>query len=158
MLTKYISPFQDYLDKIKGTITRNFNGRKQCVALVLYNGKGEILLLKRSLLDSFHPSTWCLPGGGIDAGEFPLGAVKREAKEEAGLKPEDYDIYSYWACQLPGVVIHYYVAYLRDPVTQSFIYLDEKEHAKYKWCNIEEWTSMDLILQLKEHLAKIMKN
>ena len=31
---------------------------------------------------------WSIPGGGIEHGEDPVDAVKREVEEETGLKPE----------------------------------------------------------------------
>lgn len=44
---------------------------------------GRILLNKRSILES-HPHTWGTWGGGLDEGETPEQAMKREVGEEAG--------------------------------------------------------------------------
>lgn len=44
---------------------------------------GLALFLKRGA-DSDHSGTWCWPGGGLEEGETPEQAAKREASEEAG--------------------------------------------------------------------------
>jgi len=54
--------------------------RKNVAAFIL-NHSGEILNCKRA--DKFKD--WQLPQGGIDPGETPLTAVRRELKEEVGL-------------------------------------------------------------------------
>jgi ADP-ribose pyrophosphatase YjhB (NUDIX family) len=43
---------------------------------------GRVLLLKRA--GSPHTGTWAYPGGGIEAGETPEQAARREVREECG--------------------------------------------------------------------------
>lgn len=50
-------------------------------AVVITNMAGDLLLLRHS----YGPEVWALPGGGIDAGEQPEDAVRREVREELGL-------------------------------------------------------------------------
>jgi ADP-ribose pyrophosphatase YjhB (NUDIX family) len=45
---------------------------------------GRVLLVRASAR-SVRPGTWFLPGGGVDHGEHPAGAVVREVDEETGL-------------------------------------------------------------------------
>jgi len=52
-------------------------------ALVIY--KGSLLLVKRSPFDNFLPGGWEFPGGGVETGEKPCQALKRELKEEIDL-------------------------------------------------------------------------
>lgn len=52
---------------------------------VLYIAGGRALFLKRAIGDD-HGGEWCLPGGGIDGGETPEEAVRREFEEETGHK------------------------------------------------------------------------
>jgi 8-oxo-dGTP pyrophosphatase MutT (NUDIX family) len=51
---------------------------------VVENAEGNVLLLRQS-----YTAGWVLPGGGIDRGEPPEVAVRRELKEEIGLKSSD---------------------------------------------------------------------
>jgi Uncharacterized protein, homolog of phage Mu protein gp30 len=45
---------------------------------------GRVLFLERSDDTRDHPRKWCFPGGGIDAGETPKVAARREVLEEVG--------------------------------------------------------------------------
>lgn len=56
-----------------------------CVAVVIRDDKGRILLLKRAASCSF-PGTWCLPGGGVSEGETLFECIRREVREETGLE------------------------------------------------------------------------
>lgn len=51
--------------------------------VILTDLRGDILLLRHS----YGPDNWSLPGGGVDRGESPLEALKRELDEELGLAP-----------------------------------------------------------------------
>lgn len=46
---------------------------------------GTVLLLQRSDAASDFAGRWCWPGGGIEEGEAPEQAARREAHEEAGI-------------------------------------------------------------------------
>ena len=55
------------------------------VGAVITNGKGEVLAFERRDI----PGAWQLPQGGIEEGEEPIDAIKREILEETGIKQED---------------------------------------------------------------------
>ncbi len=58
-------------------------GMKRNVAvIILYNKEKRILLQHRSENAKRLPNHWAFFGGGIEAGETPEQAVKRETKEE----------------------------------------------------------------------------
>ena len=55
-----------------------------CIAVLIANDRGEILLGKRGK-DSIYPGRWCLPCGYIEYDETYLEAAVREVQEEAGI-------------------------------------------------------------------------
>ena len=58
----------------------SLDARFSSAAVLIENNKGELLILKANYKDN-----WGLPGGVVDAGESPLAAAVREAKEEANI-------------------------------------------------------------------------
>jgi|SRR5579859_5085436 len=53
-------------------------------AMVIVNGRGEVLVLRRS----YPPFDWVLPGGNAEVGESPVETALREVREETGLAVE----------------------------------------------------------------------
>lgn len=49
---------------------------------------GDEVLLTRLSSRAAHPGAWTLPGGGVDHGERPAAALRREVEEECGLPCE----------------------------------------------------------------------
>lgn len=60
------------------------------VAVVVENGKGEVLLLDHVLRPA---SGWGIPGGFLASGEQPVDAVRRELREETGIELTDVEIF-----------------------------------------------------------------
>ena len=52
------------------------------VGLIIVNNYGKVLICKRK-----NSNQWQFPQGGIDKGETPIEAAKREIFEEVGIKP-----------------------------------------------------------------------
>ncbi len=61
------------------------------IAIVLRDKLGRILLQLRDEKAPRHPNCWGFFGGGIEKGETPKEALKREAKEELRIDIEDYN-------------------------------------------------------------------
>ncbi len=55
-------------------------GYRPCVGVMLLDHSGHVFVGERI----GTPGAWQMPQGGIDAGETPLDAARRELKEEAG--------------------------------------------------------------------------
>jgi 8-oxo-dGTP diphosphatase len=61
--------------------------RQRLAAYALVRRDGSVLLTRVSA-HGFHTGAWTLPGGGVDHGEAPQDAVRREVHEETGLDVE----------------------------------------------------------------------
>ncbi|MEZ5668058.1 MAG: RNA pyrophosphohydrolase [Alphaproteobacteria bacterium] len=66
----------------KGTTPRDA-GYRRCVGVMLFNGRGQVWVGQRA--DRAEPA-WQMPQGGIDKGEAPERAARRELCEEIGLE------------------------------------------------------------------------
>lgn len=59
------------------------------VGACVVDAKGRVLALKRKAVPE---NAWQMPQGGIEAGEDPRAAVRRELQEETGLLPHEVEI------------------------------------------------------------------
>ena len=58
------------------------------VAAIIVRHDGYVLICRRS----DYPESWQFPQGGLDKGEDPVEAVRREVGEEIALPPTAYEI------------------------------------------------------------------
>ena len=65
------------------------NGYRLNVGLIIANKEGKLLICKRKGMNS-----WQFPQGGIDYGETPLKAARRELFEEVGIKSKSTKLIS----------------------------------------------------------------
>jgi putative (di)nucleoside polyphosphate hydrolase len=64
---------------------------RDCVGIALFNRDGQVFLGKRKPDDDPEDSSemgapWQMPQGGIDKGEIPLDAARRELREETNVR------------------------------------------------------------------------
>lgn len=62
------------------------------IACAAFVRNGEVLLAKRSPNKRHNPGQWDLIGGHVEPGEDPALAVVREAQEEVGLTPIQFEL------------------------------------------------------------------
>jgi len=121
------------------------------VGAIILNKSGKVLGLERKdILDS-----WQLPQGGLDVGESPLEAVKREVFEETGIKEGRLRLLStvprLLAYELPKEYRNQKIG--RGQVQQWFLFAyegldeeislgDNKEFRNWRWWSITELTSI----------------
>lgn len=70
-------------------MSRNKKDYRRNVGVVIFNAQGQVWLGKRYGEDG--PYCWQFPQGGMDKGEKPKAAAKRELFEETGLKADGMD-------------------------------------------------------------------
>ncbi len=108
---------------------------------ILTNAENKILLLHRS--DKMGPEMkWSLPGGAIERGEDPLGAMLREIAEETQMEVQDvrpFTSRSYFSNQDDFVII---IGYVGKAISENPTL--DWEHTEYKWVTKAEALGMDL--------------
>jgi len=83
--------------------------RVPCVAIILENTEGEVLLLLRDNKSMIvFPNHWTLVGGKVEDGETPEAAARRELAEETGLKI-DLSFWTRYDRQHPLFIVDQYV-------------------------------------------------
>ena len=93
------------------------------VAAVIERG-GRILIGQRKQ-SAAHPLKWEFPGGKVDAGETPPGALRRELEEELGIQAQiggEITRYEYqYPGQAPILLIFYRVTLFEgEPENRAF--------------------------------------
>jgi len=116
--------------------------------------KMEYLLLKRL---PERNGFWQPITGGVEEGETRNEALRREIREETGIK------------NIVAVLEDLYLFEFSDPnLNQEYVYgvevssseeiiLDQKEHSEYKWCSFQEALQLLHWKENKEALRKLNK-
>lgn len=119
--------------------------------VVVLNGEGKILLLKRTNINEIAPLCWWLPGGHVEQGEEPLKGAFRELIEESNVEADfliKIDLE-----EKEGKQMHTYATYM----TNDEIILDANEHLEYGFFNEEEIESLPILLDQKDKLIELLK-
>lgn len=123
--------------------------------ICVYNGK--TLIMKRVRPSTDGLGYWELPGGGLEFGETPHEALKRELREETGLKIKIIKpIYTFTAIREDYQTVG--IGFLAIP-EDDHVHISE-EHTDYKWVNEEELkTTLDphIFNDIKEALFEYDK-
>lgn len=119
--------------------------RTRAQALIIEGGK--ILLAKHHDL-TIDKVYWCLPGGGVEAGETPEQAVVRELKEETNL--DIRVVRKLCEMPLPGVTAGYArgVTFLAEIAGGELAlgFDPEQEHWQDKFLQAVSWRKLDAAL------------
>lgn len=117
---------------------------------LVFNEKGQLLLLKRSEVVDFKSGHYTIPGGHVDPGEDFETAAKRELLEEAGIKSEDViEIGKY---ENEEVCIHYF----RSDVVNIEPLLQEEEIWSYEWVDPKELDKYLMMDNMRDNIVKIL--
>jgi ADP-ribose pyrophosphatase YjhB (NUDIX family) len=123
------------------------------VKILLQNGEGEYLLVRRSG-DKYGFSSWDIPGGRIDTGSALLLNLKREIAEEVGLEIND-DVKLIAAQDIftkDGEKHVVRLTYIGRALTEKIV-LDTTENTEFIWCSHDELKAKE---NLDEYLSEIV--
>ena len=140
-------------------------GYRLNVGLIIINDKGKLLLCKRK-----GTNNWQFPQGGIDDGETPLEAAKRELFEEVGIHSKSvalisssrnwykYDIPKqqrkehFLKRRIKGQMQKWYMFKLKNSVGISFEHDPDNEFDDFKW--VSYWYPMFKIIFFKKDVYR----
>ncbi|MEH6403246.1 MAG: RNA pyrophosphohydrolase [Sneathiella sp.] len=135
---------------------------RPCAGMMLLNSNGEILVGKRIDMKSDY---WQMPQGGIDEGEDPLQAAKRELMEEIGTDNADlihslddwlvYDLPEHlvgkiWKGKYRGQKQKWFLFRFNGADSDINIQTDHPEFSQWKWTSIQNL--IDEIVPFKKEL------
>lgn len=127
--------------------------KKNAVAVIV-NKDNKILLLKRAdEPKTWMPKKWSLVGGGIEKGETPEKACKREIFEETDLNIDKF-VKSFTIQRNTDSVEHLFAC--RFDGDDSEINLN-KENTNYGWYDISEIKFLDTVPHLIEYITLVFK-
>jgi 8-oxo-dGTP diphosphatase len=105
------------------------------VACAIIEKDGKILLVRRSQFMNL-PGKWELPGGKIEANETLTGCIKREIREELGVKIKITEV-------LPvSITGQIELLPVRCFISKGSIAL--AEHDSFEWVNSDKYLEFDL--------------
>ena len=104
---------------------REIIGHSDCVAIVAIDADDNLLLVEQ-FRKAVEKELLEIPAGGIDPGEDPLTAVRREMQEETGYLPRKVEkLGGFYSA--PGYCTEYLHLYLAADLTPSQRYAEDTE-------------------------------
>jgi 8-oxo-dGTP pyrophosphatase MutT (NUDIX family) len=141
---EYFDVYDRYGNKVNQTIKR---GTRMCagqyyrvVHLWIKNNQNAYLIQQRNKATDTIPYQWAPTAGAVQAGETPLEAVIREAKEELGLRliAEDCHFVKTWVKEnhMGNVILD--VFYVNKNIDLKQLLIDPIEVKKVAYASLEE--------------------
>ena len=116
------------------------------VKVIILDGEGRCLLLRRSLKSKGNPGKWDFPGGKADPGESFEDALLREVEEETGLRIALGRVVGAAESKAPSRRVAYLIMEAR--LESGEVRLSE-EHEAHVWMAVQDLAGADLAPQFR---------
>jgi len=114
--------------------------------VVVRDGEGRVLLLRRSMNSKNNPGRWDLPGGKVDAGETFDVALLREIEEETALHVSLTRVAGAAESQVAAVTVAYLI--MEGALESGDVRLSD-EHDRFAWVEPAELPTIDVCEQFR---------
>lgn len=130
--------------------------RKRHAAIVVLDGN-KVLIMQRSITDSWKPCHWALPGGGVEKDETFIEGAIRELKEETHLDILDPSKLELIKVAEGGKMVFY----LAKNAHSGSVDLEKAshgfEHQSHRWATKDELEFMQTVPDLDELLSIVLE-
>jgi 8-oxo-dGTP pyrophosphatase MutT (NUDIX family) len=148
--TGHVALTEEEDDGVNDVVNDGVKLTRNALVMIFDNEKRVLLLKRSSYPDQWMPNKWNLVGGGVEDGEEPIEAAKREAKEETGIEVDKL-IEKLVIQRDDNNVEHLFIAKLPDRYDVYNVKLD-KENDGYGWFKGDEIKSLDGVPNLKDYI------
>lgn len=123
---------------------------------IIFNKKGQVLMGQRGSKASDDQTLWDFPGGKVEYGEFAERAIKREVKEEFGIKIEIIELINLVQIIEPGK--HWIgPAYVAKLISGKAKPLERDKFKAFKWVPLSEIEKMRITTPCKQNITAYKK-
>ena len=124
------------------------------VKAVIHSKDKILLQLRDQKPNIFYPGVWGLFGGGVDDGEKPIDALKRELLEEIGLEVKSAKHLFSWDHDKYNSILHFFLV----PLTVELEKLCLNEGQRMDLFSIEQIKRLPITPSLEKNIHKIDQN
>lgn len=129
--------------------------RKPGASAILFHQGKLLLLLRDNIPTILSPNKWNAPGGGIEEGETPDDAIRRELFEEISVTPENLRSTGITTYD-DGSVVHRYFSMLSEEEYEKVKLGDEGQ--RLDWFTYEEALLLDLSSHFRPYFEREEEN